>query len=177
MSEERYISIIKDWIENFVLRHELCPFAEKPFSQNQIGYTVVLENHMIPIANQVMEESLKVLDESKNTTSFVVLPNLKMKFADFYAFSQELTERCASLDIPVRLIAFHPNFHYEGESPQHASNATNQSPFPMIHILTLESLEQIETHHINVAEWTERNRRKLSSLGKSHALALHHEEE
>ena len=46
----------KAWVENFVLRYDLCPFAESVFSSKRVRYRAFLSSDIAQIKNRLRYE-------------------------------------------------------------------------------------------------------------------------
>ena len=65
-----------------------------------------------------------------------------------------------------QLVAFHPGHTFAGEDEDDASNWTNRSPHPMLHVLRQQSVtEAVESHH-NTVGLALQNRDALRRLGR-----------
>ena len=162
----------KSWIDQVVIGLQLCPFAEQPYKNNVISYHILrsLEGH------KVIQKLLDLITEmvtSKVETGFLILPDLRMTFSEFFALVTDLnTELRMQGEEHTDLIAFHPEFYYDQVPPDATENATNRSPYPMIHLLNKMDLEKIVESGFDVQQLLEQNRKKLSQMtwGQIHLL-------
>lgn len=138
-SVDKIISHTEIWISSFIVGLDICPFARGVL--DHILYTVHQEEDPITIINQLMETITSLRADATYVTSFLILPEVTMSFDKFYALSQicqeEVDRRWGNEFI---LVAFHPLFYYEGSKDDDTANAVNRSPYPMIHILTSQSM-------------------------------------
>ena len=70
------------------------------------------------------------------------------------------------------MVAFHPEFLFEGEAPDDMSHYTNRSPFPMLHLLREDSLSQAIDAYGDTDAIPLRNQRVLRELGLTRWQAL-----
>jgi hypothetical protein len=64
-----------------------------------------------------------------------------------------------------QIASFHPKYLFAGTKESDPSNYTNRSPYPMLHLLREESLEQAIEKHINADLIPEKNIQKATELG------------
>ena len=100
-------------------------------------------------------------------TTLIILPDVNLTFENFYDFCNIITDILEEYDYSeeVQLVAFHPKFRYERTAPDDASNYTNRSPYPMIHLLREVSIEAA-ANEITGLEIARRNQETLTQLGK-----------
>lgn len=163
--DQEYILPTQKWIENFVIGLELCPFAAAPFEQKKIGYTVLLDDDLEKVAQEILIFSEDLLCEEDIETRFILTPKIDLNFPSFYRFSSGLQEHIDKHQSSrTTLVAFHPDFQYYDSVAHDPANSTNQSPFPMIHLLSSESMEEAETSGISIGGLLNRNQDLLRSM-------------
>ena len=64
----------------------------------------------------------------------------------------------------IQTVGFHPRFQYAHENPDDASNLTNRSPYPMIHILRVDEVAQAIDEYGDTDRISERNMAYLRNL-------------
>lgn len=136
-----------EWVESFVLKHNLCPFAH-PFVRNGwVEYRLSVQNHL---EDRIME-FLFVLDEldAEMSPKTVLLiyddPMLGFEsYLDLYSLCEAslVQEKRA-----YQLASFHPNYCFADERHDDPANLSNRSPYPMIHILRLEDVAHAVERH------------------------------
>ena len=164
-TESYYLVQTKRWIEKIVIGLNLCPFAKKPFFDGQISYKVNQEDQLVPLVNEVIEESMKLNSTTDFETSLIILPGISLTFENFNDFILDLQELLdKDQEYQMKLIAFHPEFRYADSQPDETANATNRSPYPMIHILKKSSLEIAKNSQIDIPGLLINNKNRLSSM-------------
>ncbi len=148
-NEQKIIAATKRWVERFIIRFNICPFAGKVFTQEQIHYVVV--------SDQSMEKGLlafhhacQQLDANLETdTTLLIYPD---QFADFAAYL-DFVDLAQSLLIDFdyegiyQIASFHPDYQFAGSAIDDPANYTNRSLYPMLHLLRESSVEKaIEFH-------------------------------
>lgn len=141
------IEACRIWVEEFVLKHNLCPFAH-PFVRN--GWVAYRLSSALDFEARVVEflSILDELDEHPDPKTLLIIyddPQL-----DFYSYLDlyEVCEEALNQENRVyQLASFHPDYCFEGESMNDPANLSNRSPYPMIHILRLTDVTHaIESH-------------------------------
>jgi hypothetical protein len=66
----------------------------------------------------------------------------------------------------LQLATFHPDYLFEGEDEEDMSHFTNRSPFPMLHIIREDDIENALASVRYPERIPERNRQHMRRLGK-----------
>jgi len=141
-----YINITKKWVEEFVIGLNLCPFAGKPFSQDLIRYEVINGDDVKAITDILMQELLLIqkTPTSEIETTLLIFKEAFANFEDYLEYSYFAEEVLEKLDLEgiLQIATFHPKYMFEDSEKNDPANATNRSPFPMLHILREESVQK-----------------------------------
>ncbi len=161
--DDHIVARTRAWIQSFIVGLDICPFASSVL--DNILYDVLHEVDPMPMINQIVEMATMIHQPGTIKTAFLITPDIDMSFSDFYALSQILQD-AVNHRYPEQyvLIAFHPDFRYEGTEIDHTSNAVNRSPFPMIHVLSSQSLNDVTTDKDMGAAIAHANQVKLASM-------------
>jgi len=161
------INQTKKWLASVVIAHNLCPFAKREFDNGRIHYEVVEAADMQSQLEQLILECAK-LDKNKDIeTSLLIYPNGLPDF-DNYLDMLELAMalmKAQGYEGIYQLASFHPYYRFEGVSMDDASNYTNRSPYPMLHILREASVEAAVKNYPNPEGIPERNVELTRALG------------
>ncbi len=157
----------KNWVNDVVIGLNLCPFASSPFQNNSIEYSVYcsnsLEQHLHHLA-----ESFTRLDESTDIeTSLLIYPDAYQKFDDYLElldFANHLLDVLNYTGI-YQIASFHPDYCFADSEKNDASNFSNRSPYPMLHLIRESSLEKALASYPNSEKIPENNIIKLRSIG------------
>ena len=132
------------WLETFIIKHTICPFAKREFDKNSIHYEVILE----PSLEQQLEQLILACNQLDNNsdieTTLVIYPKGLDDFDDYLDFlylANELMIKQGYEGV-YQLASFHPDYCFDGVDEEDASNYTNRSPYPMLHLIKEVSLEQ-----------------------------------
>lgn len=121
------------------------------------------------------KSELELLNRGEFETSLIVLDS-KMDFQSFYHMTQDLEEmlESAGLENHFQLVAFHPEFCFEGLDPSDKANLVNRSPWPLLHILRFSDIEELSLSPQEAEQISHRNEKKLKEMKESdlHKLFL-----
>ncbi len=172
-SSAKIIEQTQCWISHFIIQHNICPFAKRAFDDNDSGgihYEVVISNK---IENQLQEliYSCEQLDRENDLdssdsdngnsieTSLLILPNGLSDFDDYLDFLELANDLMhqQGYEGVYQLASFHPDYSFDGVDADDASNYTNRSPYPMLHLIREESLEKVLSQYPNPENIPARN--------------------
>ena len=164
-----YLQITKNWIEQFVIQLNLCPFAQHPFQKGKIRFQLTQTDQVEELTQSVLEELLILFETPKTEleTSILIHPNALTDFStynDYLEFADGLLEK-AGLEGVIQIASFHPDYQYEGTTKDAVSNYVTRSPFPMLHFLRADSVEAAVASHPDPEQIPYDNIQKLESLG------------
>jgi hypothetical protein len=63
-----------------------------------------------------------------------------------------------------QIASFHPRYCFAGANPDDRENLTNQSPYPILHILREDSVEKAIAHYPDVDAVPQRNIKRVEEL-------------
>lgn len=139
----------KHWLKDIIIELNFCPFANREFIKNSIRYTVS-DSSDLETALHTLADELHHLDNYPDTeTTLLIFPGSFLVFDDFlelidYA-NQLLSD--SGYESVYQLAHFHPEYCFDGVETDDASNYTNRSPYPTLHIIREESLQKaIQSH-------------------------------
>lgn len=152
----------EQWLAQFVVGLNLCPFAKRPLAQGTVRIHVEESPHE-PDATRAFLSELERLVTTRRAaleTTLLVLPNQFADFADFWDYCTWMQEELladSGAEGLVQVVGFHPQYVFEGAHPGDASNYTNRSPYPLVHLLREESVSEAVLDYPDVAGITGRN--------------------
>jgi uncharacterized protein len=173
------IQITKEWIQQFVIGLNLCPFAQHPFHADTIRYTVFEGNDLESFLKTIMAE-LEFLNSTASTvceTSLLIHPEMFNDFAEYWNFQEVMDDILeeAELDGVFQVATFHPDYQFEDTRKAAPENYTNRSPFPMLHFLREDSVTKAVDTYPNVEDIPIHNIRKMKHLGLLKIKTMLHE--
>jgi hypothetical protein len=171
MNSSDIISHTKNWLSSFIIEHNICPFAKREFDKESIHYEVVINDKL---ENQLQEliYSCEQLDKETDIedgleTSLLILANGLSDFDDYLDFldlANELMHKQGYEGV-YQLASFHPSYCFDGVDADDASNFTNRSPYPMLHLIREASLEKVLAHYPNPEDIPTRNIEYTREMG------------
>jgi hypothetical protein len=168
MREETIIiSRTRQWVEDFVIGLNLCPFARKELVRNRIRFVeteAVSDLELMEVLNAELE--LITTDENIGTT-LVIHPDVLTNFEEYLDFLDAANGLLVEKDLEgeIQIASFHPDYRFAGTDANDASNWTNRSPYPMLHLLREEDVERAVETHSDVEGIPERNIALMEELG------------
>ena len=138
------ISATKAWLKSVVIQLNLCPFAKREFESDTIAYKIVDDEHIQNCLLSLIEQCHRLDVEDNIQTVLLIYTTAFADFEDYlefleYAESLLLDQGYGGI---YQLASFHPDYCFEGVALNDASNYTNRSPYPMLHLLRESSIEQ-----------------------------------
>jgi len=135
----------KLWLEQVIIGLNFCPFAKKEFVNETIHYHICPDTRLELALNNFIEQ-LAYLEKNSTieTTLFICSLGFRdfEKYLDLVDYSNELLIESGYEGI-FQIASFHPNYVFEGEDEEDASNYTNRSPLPILHIIREESMARV----------------------------------
>lgn len=133
----------KKWLTTVVIGQNFCPFAKREYDAGRIHYAVIDTADLSEQLEQIIQHCGALDQDAERETSLLIFPSTLLSFYDYLDLLDIAT---ALLDEQgyqgvYQLASFHPDYRFEGVSPDDPSHFTNRSPYPMIHILREASLE------------------------------------
>ncbi|MEE9328176.1 MAG: DUF1415 domain-containing protein [Cocleimonas sp.] len=157
----------KKWLSTFVIAHNICPFAKKPYIDNSIQYHV-FESSSLEKQLESLIHCCEELDTNPEVeTSLVIYPSGLDDFddyLDFLALANSLLSKQGYEGI-YQLASFHPNYCFAELSSKDASHYTNRSPYPVLHLIREENLALVLSKYPNPEKIPQRNIEYTRELG------------
>ncbi|WP_199611825.1 DUF1415 domain-containing protein [Flocculibacter collagenilyticus] len=174
------------WVQQFIVELNICPFAKKEVERNTIRYFISSPDDAetqnsqtlvsTTILNDMMDCFTELDQEAGPETTLMIFPNGFDDFEDYLFLvdtAQVTLEQMGYLGI-YQLATFHPNYIFEGEDAQDASNYTNRSPYPMLHIIKESGIERVLKTYKHPEQIPENNIALMNKLGVDYLSNLLH---
>jgi hypothetical protein len=144
------IGLTRAWIERAVIGLNLCPFARAPYVKERIRYCVSHASSARDLLQDLRVELERLVDAPVNEleTTLLIHPECLSDFLEYNDFLGDVDATLLKMGLEgtIQIASFHPQYQFADTSPNDLSNATNQSPFPMLHLLREDSIDRaIET--------------------------------
>jgi len=164
---ENIIKQTKNWLEQVVIGLNFCPFARSVFEQEKIHYQLCEVDSLEPCLQALMWEVERLDKHSEITTSLLIFTEALRDFDDFLdavEIANDLMEAqdCAGI---YQLASFHPDYCFAGSDATDPANYTNRSPYPMLHLIREQSIEQALAHYKDPETIPENNVQLARKMG------------
>ncbi|MGH1537766.1 MAG: DUF1415 domain-containing protein [Gammaproteobacteria bacterium] len=174
MENENIIKSTRNWLEQFVVDLNICPFAKRVLTKNKIRFSISVANTEEQLLLELKNE-LEYLE--KNVTAETTLLIHARVLQDFFEYNEflEIADELLiemNLEGVFQIASFHPDYQFAGTNPKDAENYTNRSPYPMLHILREDSLEQAIANYPDVEQIPIKNIAVMNALGKDKIESL-----
>ena len=158
---------VRAWVESLVVGLNLCPFARRELMAERVRFSVsdATDEHALLRA---LELELERLDASPDiATTLLIHPGVMQDFFEYNQFLDAVDRLLAQLGLEgiYQVASFHPDYLFAGTAPGDPENYTNRSPYPLLHLLREDSLEQAIASHPDVAGIPQRNIALMNELG------------
>jgi len=170
---DRVEKISRAWIDRFVIKHNLCPFADKVIVEERVLFEQLSFNqaeHLLSVFHSMIERLLR--SDEKEQTGFIIIDKGLEEFDDYLnvlEILESLLEK-ESLSDEIQLASFHPHYLFEGASENDVENYTNRSPHPMFHLLKIDDVEKAVEAYGDTSTIPKKNIDKLRKLGLEEVL-------
>lgn len=164
------------WLERAVIGLNLCPFAKAVQAKGQVRFVESAARDSDALLTDLIAEMqhLRDVDPAVTDTTLLVHPHVLQDFDDYNAFLgvADAALVALSLDGVLQVASFHPDYRFAGTAPHDPTNATNRSPFPILHLLREDSVARAVEAFPDPDAIVERNQRTLAELGHAGWRAL-----
>lgn len=169
ITDDAIISATRLWLEKAVIGLNLCPFAKAVYIKNQVRIVVSHAPHLDGFLEDLDRELdfLAAANPEEIDTTLLIHPTLLPDFLDFNDFLQiaDAAVEEHGLEGILQIASFHPDFQFEGTTPDDISNYTNRAPYPTLHLLREASIERAVAAFPEAESIYQRNIETLENLG------------
>jgi hypothetical protein len=174
--DDPFIVETRAWVERVVIGLKLCPFAPAPALKGLIRYaTSEVETPEALLEDLATElQHLVASPPEEVETTLLVHPQVLQDFHDFNDFLEIADEalRIWGLEGEIQIASFHPQYQFAGTDPDDIGNATNRSPYPMLHLLREQSIARAVEAFGDTRSISAANLETLEKLGPAGLAAL-----
>jgi hypothetical protein len=169
-NEAAQIKAVQQWLEQVVIGLNLCPFASKPYRDNQVRIQVCDSDNELSLL-ETLQAELTLIDESPASeieTTLLLIPNLLHDFEDYNQFLDLVDGLLDEFEWAgeYQVASFHPQYCFAGVAPESPENLTNRSPYPLLHIIRESSIEAALEHYDNPEAIPQRNIARMNALSE-----------
>ena len=166
-TNENITRVMQCWLEKIIIGLNFCPFAQKEFKQQSIRYQVFNGSDLESSLHSLAEE-FQYLDNNKKTeTTLLIFSQAMQSFDDFLElidYANQLLDELGYSSV-YQLAHFHPDYCFDGVEAEDASNYTNRSPYPTLHLLREQSLQSAIENHPDTTDIPDTNIKCARELG------------
>jgi uncharacterized protein len=164
------------WVERVVIGLNLCPFAKAPQSKGRVRYVVSEATDTDALRRDLLDE-LRALSEApaeQIETTLLIAPQVLQDFDDYNAFLTDADSAVAELRLRgvLQVASFHPQYRFAGSEADDISNATNRSPYPLLHVIREASIARAVAAFPDTESIFETNIATMRALGATGWVAL-----
>jgi hypothetical protein len=157
------------WVEHAVIGLNLCPFAKAVQVKELIRYVHSDARDSAALLDALRDELQRLADTpiEQLETTLLVHPQVLGDFLDYNDFLGEADALLCEMGLEgtLQIASFHPRYRFAGTPADDIANATNRSPFPMLHLLREASIERAVAAFPEPEAIYEANMRTLRALG------------
>jgi hypothetical protein len=166
----------QDWLIKAVIGLNLCPFAKAVHVKEQIKYVVseatTVEQLLEDLAQEL--EFLAEVSREKTDTTLLIHPEVLNDFLDYNDFLELADQLLEDLDLDgeLQIASFHPQYQFAGTEVDDVTNFTNRSPYPTLHLIREESIDEAVKAFPEAEAIFETNMQIMEKLGTDGWLKL-----
>lgn len=163
----------RQWVEQFVVGHTVCPFAAREVEAGRVRYVAVSADDWTALLTALVEECRRLDASPQVETTLLVLEEGAEDFDDYLdllALAEALMADQGYEGI-YQLASFHPDYCFADVAEDAVENYTNRSPWPLLHLLREASLSAVLDRHPDPASIPERNMALMAELGRAQLAA------
>lgn len=166
--DQQIIDDINQWLDEVVIGLNLCPFAAKPQREKRVRIAISHATDEETLLNDLQAELERLSDTPVDEleTTLLAIPDMLENFEDYNDFldAVDLWVEQFGWEGELQVASFHPQYQFADTEADEPGNLTNRSPWPLLHIIREESLEQAIEHFPDVEGIPERNIKRMEAL-------------
>jgi hypothetical protein len=139
------VDATKQWLDEIIIGLNFCPFAKKEFVNNTICYHKSEAVQIKPALNTLIEQCHYLQDHKEIETTLLIFTEGFRSFdryLDLVDYANDLLIESGFEGI-FQLASMHPEYCFADDDFDAATNFTNRSPYPMLHIIREESMARV----------------------------------
>jgi hypothetical protein len=143
--ETAEVSATKQWLDEVIIGLNFCPFAKKEFVNNTICYHQSELEQVKPALKELRAQCHYLLQHDEIETTLLIYSDGFRSFErylDLVDYANDLLIESGFEGI-FQLASMHPEYCFADDDFDAASNFTNRSPYPMIHIIREASMAKV----------------------------------
>lgn len=169
MNETEVIATTQQWLERAVIGLNLCPFAKAAYVKQRVRFTVSQATTDEALLDDLILalQDLHAADPAECETTLLIHPDALRDFLDYNDFLDAADAALDALGLTgvIQVASFHPQYQFAGTEADDIENFTNRAPYPLLHLLREDSIEQAVESYPDVDDIPARNIETLKKLG------------
>lgn len=169
MHPDDIIEATRRWLERAVIGLNLCPFAKAAVAKGQIRFALSQARDTDALLEDLIAEMqrLRDTDAGELDTTLLIHPHVLGDFLDYNAFLDVADAMLAALSLEgvLQVASFHPDYRFADAEPGDPANATNRSPYPILHLLREASVARAVAAFPDPDAIVDRNLATMRRLG------------
>ena len=145
VKETKPVLATKQWLEEVIIGLNFCPFAKKEFVNNTICYHESTAEQVKIALHELIEQCRYLQNHDELETTLIIYGEGFRSFErylDLVDYGNDLIVD-SGFEGVFQLASMHPEYCFDGEDYDDASNFTNRSPYPIIHIIREASMARV----------------------------------
>ena len=173
-NDQQLITTTQNWLKTVVIEHNICPFAKHEFDRGSIHFVANHDTDVEKCLLNLLLECDRLNIEPDIETTLVIYGNAFVSFDDYLDFLELAETLLLEQDYEgvYQLASFHPHYCFEEALQNDSANYTNRSPYPMLHLLRENSIEQALINYPHPENIPQKNIKSLRELGLSKLQSL-----
>lgn len=165
---------VQQWLETIIIDLNLCPFAKRELLKNRIKYTVTQANDDTELLSSLLNELVFLEKHLEIETTLLIHPSVLTDFYDYNDFLDKADQLLIEhgYDGTFQIASFHPNYQFANTEADDNENYTNRSPYPLLHLLREQSLNDAIESYGDTSTIPQRNIDLMNELGTEKIQAL-----
>lgn len=151
------------WLEEIVIGLNFCPFARKPFLAGAVRIVVTDAENPAALLTSLNIELNYLTEHPEVETTIIVLTQALDDFMQYNDFIHEVEDWLWQNEYEgiYQVASFHPDYCFADTAPTDVGNLTNRAPYPLLHLLREDRLEELLQRYPNPDEIPDNNVRFL----------------
>lgn len=165
--DKRILLRVNRWLDTMVIGLKLCPFASQAKRSGLVDIQVCHAAGVEGCLQKLIIEADRLREEDCMRTVLLVLAAGFEDFdeyLDLHAIAEQLLSD-SGFDGVVQLASFHPDYCFAGVPAEDPGNWTNRAPYPILHLLTENSVSEAVDSHPDPESIPQGNIERLQQLG------------
>ena len=161
MTDNKTVEIAQtqQWLQQVIIDLNFCPFAKKEFVNQSIYYHVSEKEQCKSALIELLEQCNYLHQNPEIETTLLIY---RQGFRDFNRFL-DLVDYANDLLVEEKfegvfqIATFHPEYCFADADYDEASNYTNRSPYPTLHLLREQSMARVLSVYKNPEDIPDNN--------------------